>query len=71
MNKKKYKLITSEREYKMNEIVNFVKDILMLETAQKMPVGLCSFECTQEEKPKREIKQKRKTEMRLSELMDR
>ena len=55
----------------MNEIVNFVKEILMLESSQKMPVGLCAFECTQEEKPKRAIKQKRKTEMRLSELMDR
>ena len=71
MNKKKYKVIKSEREYKMNEIVNFVKEILMLESSQKMPVGLCAFENDGEEKPKREIKQKRKTEMRLSELMDR
>ncbi len=55
----------------MNEIVNFVKEILMLESSQKMPVGLCAFENDGEEKPKREIKQKRKTEMRLSELMDR
>ena len=54
----------------MNEIVNFVKEILMLETIEKSPVGLCSFDCGNEQKPKRKIKQQRKTQMRLSELMD-
>ena len=54
----------------MNEIVNFVKEILMLETVQTRPVGLCSFDCEQEVIPKRTVKQKRKTELRLSELMD-
>ncbi len=52
----------------MNEIVNFVKEILMLETKERMPIGLCGFEGSCETvKPKRPKKQK---EMRLSELMD-
>ena len=54
----------------MGEIVNFVKEILMLETAERTPVGLCAFDCKEAEKPKRAVKQKRKKEMRLSELMD-
>ncbi len=54
----------------MHEIVNFVKEILMLEPNEKMPVGLCAFDCEPEQKPKRTIKHKRKTEMRLSELME-
>ncbi len=54
----------------MSEIVNFVKEILMLETAERTPVGLCAFDCGENEKPKRRIKHKRKTELRLSELMD-
>ncbi len=54
----------------MHEIVNFVKEILMLETKENMPVGLCAFDCEEKEKPKRTIKQKRKTELRLSELME-
>ena len=54
----------------MDEIVNFVKEILMLETNEKMPVGLCAFECENENKTRRPIKQKRKREMRLSELME-
>ncbi len=53
----------------MNEIVNFVKEILMLETTDKTPIGLCGFDCIQEQ-TKRPVKQKRKKEMRLSELME-
>ncbi len=53
----------------MNEIVNFVKEILMLETKESMPIGLCSFDCSQEA-PKTSVRRKRKKEMRLSELMD-
>lgn len=53
----------------MHEIVNFVKEILMLESNERIPVGLCAFEggC---EKPARPARPKRKREMRLSELMD-
>lgn len=53
----------------MNEIINFVKEIFMLDTNEKMPVGLCAFECAVE-KPVRISKPKRQKEMRLSELMD-
>ena len=54
----------------MNAIVNFVKEILMLESNERMPVGLCAFECTTTEKPAKVARPKRKREMRLSELMD-
>lgn len=54
----------------MNEIVNFVKEIFMLDANEKMPVGLCSFEHTKEKQAPTAIKQKRKREMRLSELME-
>ncbi len=57
----------------MNEIVNFIKEILMLETTNNMPVGLCAFEYQEEEtkeKPKKKSKPKRNREIRLSELME-
>ena len=54
----------------MNEIINFVKDIFMLETEEITPVGLCSFEHSTENKKARVIKPKRKRELRLSELME-
>ena len=55
----------------MKEIVNFVKEILMLENCEKMPVGLCAFECGAEQSAVKISKPKHKREMRLSELMDR
>lgn len=54
----------------MNEIINFVKDIFMLEANEKTPIGLCSFEHSKEKTTKRIIKTKRKRELRLSELME-
>lgn len=54
----------------MNEIVNFVKEIFMLDTNERMPVGLCSFEHSKEIQTQRTVKPKRKREMRLSELME-
>ena len=54
----------------MNEIINFVKEILMLETTEKCPVGLCGFETPTETKKVKKSKPKRKREMRLSELME-
>lgn len=54
----------------MNEIINFVKDIFMLDTNEQMPVGLCGFEHTKEKPTQRIIKTKRKRELRLSELME-
>ncbi len=55
----------------MNEIVNFVKEILMLETNEKCPVGLCSFEHFKDGKrKKRVVRTQRKKELRLSELME-
>lgn len=53
----------------MNEIFNFVKEILMLNANEKTPIGLCHFECSQETAPK-PVRRKRRVEMRLSELMD-
>jgi hypothetical protein len=53
----------------MKEIVNFVKEILMLETTDFMPVGLCAFENVGTQKTPI-VKQKKKRELRLSELMD-
>lgn len=54
----------------MNEIVNFVKEILMLETNERIPVGLCAFENCNQSSQKRVVRNKRKKEMRLSELME-
>ena len=54
----------------MNEIINFVKDILMLESNEVTPVGLCSFEHFKEKTAPRRIKIKKKRELRLSELME-
>lgn len=54
----------------MNEIMNFVKGILMFDTNEKMPVGLCSFETVQDTIAVRNVKPKKNKEMRLSELMD-
>ena len=53
----------------MQEILNFVKEILMLEGQEKTPVGLCAFE-TVMPTPAPKIKKTKKREMRLSELMD-
>lgn len=53
----------------MDELVCFVKEILMLNKSDVMPVGLCSFEATQPQ-PSKKVKTKRKSELRLSELMD-
>lgn len=53
----------------MDEIVSFVKEILMLGKSDVMPVGLCGFE-TPQNKPVKKIKSRRKSELRLSELMD-
>ena len=54
----------------MKKIVDFVKEILMLENGEKLPVGLCAFECAVEQ-PVKVSKPKQKRELRLSELMDR
>ena len=54
----------------MDELVCFVKEILMLNKSDVMPVGLCSFETTTTSKPAKKVKNKRKSELRLSELMD-
>ena len=54
----------------MNEIITFVKDILMLESNEVAPIGLCSFEHSKEKVVPRKIKMKRKRELRLSELME-
>lgn len=53
----------------MDEIVNFVKEILMLGKSDAMPVGLCGFETTKS-KPAKKLRNRRKSELRLSELMD-
>ena len=54
----------------MNEIINFVKEIFMFESNEFAPVGLCSFEHSNEQPKPRKIKMKRKRELRLSELME-
>ncbi len=54
----------------MSEIINFVKEILMLGgNCEKTPIGLCQFEYVAQT-PSKRVKPKRKREMRLSELMD-
>ncbi len=53
----------------MNEIISFFKEMFMIGTPEKTPVGLCSFENTVEVR-KPIVKKKRKKEMRLSELLD-
>ena len=53
----------------MREIINFLKEMLMIGPAEKTPVGLCAFEAPVKRAP-RNVKPKRNREMRLSELMD-
>ncbi len=53
----------------MNEIINFVKDIITGNVEDKKPVGLCVFECSENTQTK-ESGHKFKKEVRLSELMD-
>jgi hypothetical protein len=54
----------------MNELIDFVKDMFMLNEEEKSPVGLCSFEHNQEKPTPKVAKPKRKRELRLSELME-
>ena len=54
----------------MNEIVNFVKEIFLFDTNEKMLVGLCGFEHMKDKSSTTKTKPKRKREMRLSELME-
>jgi len=56
----------------MGEIVNFFKEILNMETNERCPVGLCSFEHAEKSAKKKTVTKKppRKREMRLSELME-
>ena len=54
----------------MNEIINFVKGIITGNENERTPIGLCGFECEKESEPKKTVKPKRKTELRLSELME-
>ena len=54
----------------MNEIVNFVKEIFMFDSNEKMLVGLCGFEHMKDKSSTTKTKPKRKREMRLSELME-
>ena len=53
----------------MNEILNFVREIITGRENEKNPIGLCGFECNNVNTIT-EVKPKRKKEMRLSELMD-
>ncbi len=54
----------------MNEIVSFIKEMFMIGASEKMPVGLCAFENTHKTRRPVIKHQKKKHEMRLSELMD-
>ena len=54
----------------MNEIINFVKGIITGDENERTPIGLCGFECEKEAEHKKPVKQKRKKELRLSELME-
>ena len=54
----------------MNEILNFMKDIITGSDNEKTPIGLCGFDCEQETKAIEAKKPKKKSEMRLSELME-
>ena len=55
----------------MGEIVSFFKGILMMDSSDGTPVGLCSFEHNPKKKKKMAVKKPaRKREMRLSELME-
>ncbi len=56
----------------MGEIVNFFKEMFNMETAERCPVGLCSFEHAEKTARKKTVAKKapRKREMRLSELME-
>ena len=53
----------------MGEIFNFFKDILNMDGKDSTPIGLCGFEGASSQKKKKAINQKRKQEMRLSELL--
>lgn len=55
----------------MNEVISFFKEMFMIGTPEKMPVGLCSFEKAKEPRKKIVKPKQHKKEMRLSELMDR
>ena len=55
----------------MNEVISFFKEMFMLGTPEKMPVGICSFEKNKEPRKKVAKPKQQKREMRLSELMDR
>jgi hypothetical protein len=55
----------------MSEIVSFLKGILMMDSTENSPVGLCSFEHGEKAKKKKAVKKvQRKRELRLSELME-
>lgn len=54
----------------MNEILNFVKEVLMLKPEEKTPVGLCAFESPAEQPVRKIVKKIKKRELRLSELME-
>ncbi len=55
----------------MGEIVNFFKEMFNMETSERCPVGLCSFEHEKKAKKKTVAKKASpKREMRLSELME-
>ena len=55
----------------MSEIVSFLKGILLFDTAESEPVGLCSFEHEEKPKKKKTVKKVQpKRELRLSELME-
>ncbi len=53
----------------MGELVDFIKEMFMLNVKDTTPVGLCAFE-TSPKKCVRRVKKKVNREMRLSELMD-
>lgn len=54
----------------MDEIINFVKEIFMIENPETSHVGLCSFRNTVEPKKKeKRVRPKKASEMRLSELI--
>ena len=57
---------------KMGEIVNFFKEMFNMDTSERCPVGLCSFEHAEKSAKKKKVVKKapHKKEMRLSELME-
>ncbi len=54
----------------MNELVSFIKEMLMIGAPEKTPVGLCAFESKKDTRKSVIKRKKEKHEMRLSELMD-